>query len=293
MPCCELWKHLRQITPDDLPLFRKYLKSDPREVNELSINNLFSWSEIVHHLWCEWEGHLLISFRDGDDCTPQFYPPIGPDPAAVMRKGLPALKHYRWRKIEAKLAEQLKDQPLQTAPDNPDFVYDVEELRTVAGKKFDGKRNFIKRFGAYEPEVRALTQASAQECLQIQEEWLQGQGQNSPSAIKESTTLAKAIQHFDLLGLFGVGVYVKGEMAAFAIGERVSETLATEHYEKALPDLTGAYPFTLNAFVKSLPAGVTELNREDDLGIEALRKSKLSWQPVRMVAKSSWDVNHG
>ena len=58
---------------------------------------------------------------------------------------------------------------------NSDYVYRVEDLRTLRGKEYHGKRNFVRRFAdLYHPEVRPLTAAQTPECIYIQERWPSG-----------------------------------------------------------------------------------------------------------------------
>ena len=74
-------------------------------------------------------------------------------------------------------------------------------------------------------------------------------------------------------------------LVGFAIGEPLNATTFVEHFEKGLPEFTGIYPFILNEFAKSLPQQFTHLNREQDLGLEGLRKSKESWNPEYLERK--------
>ncbi len=174
--------------------------------------------------------------------------------------------------------------------DNSDYVYRVEDLRTLRGKEYHGKRNFVRRFtDLYHPEVRLLTAAQSPECIHIQERWLEGQ-RNNESARDESTALIKVLRHFDDLGLRGVGVFAGESLVAFAMGEPLNTSTIVEHFEKALPGYTGAYQFLLQAFAKSIPEGFLLLNREQDLGIEGLRRATESWHPAQLVEKYTMRV---
>jgi hypothetical protein len=166
----------------------------------------------------------------------------------------------------------------------------VEDLRELHGKAYHGKRNLAERFfQSCRPEVRPLTGAAAVDCLHVQEHWLEGQ-RHDPSARDESSALVKALHHFDVLSLHGIGVYVAGALVAFAVGERLNPRTFVEHFEKALPGYTGAYQFLLRAFARSLPEDVPFLNREQDLGVEGLRRAKQSWHPALMVEKYTLKV---
>lgn len=285
MTKAELLGRLQPITPGDRDLFDRYLAKYPPKVSELTFTNAFCWAEIRHHLFCEAEEHLLITYRQKDCCL-SFYPPVGPDPAALIGKRIDGFRDYCWTRLDKELAARLGPE-VRPVPDraNSDYVYRVEDLRALGGKEFHGKRNFARRFAEqYRPEVRPLTGGLAAECLHIQERWLEGQ-RNNETARDESTALIKALRHFDDLGLHGVGVFAGGALAAFAVGEPLNPSTFVEHFEKALPEYVGAYPYLLRAFAQSLPEGFPFLNREQDLGLEGLRRAKLSWHPALLIDK--------
>lgn len=276
---------LKPVTLEDRPTFQKYLEPYPQDISELTFSNIYCWAEIRHHLFCEYEGHLLITYRD-EHCVLNFYPPVGPNPREMMQKLFPGLKKYCWARIPEHLAHSAEHPGKRMMFDrkNSDYVYNLADLRALAGKKYDGKRNFIKRFAKLNPEVRPLTAEDATACMQIQERWLEFQGHN-PSAREESTALLKAVQHFDVLKLHGTAVLVDGALAGFTLAEPLNRTTFVEHFEKGLAEFSGVYPFLLNAFAKSIPDTYTHLNREQDLGIEGIRKSKESWNPEYLIRK--------
>jgi hypothetical protein len=281
----ELLKLLRPIALGDKALFDRYVLRYPPAVSELTFTNVFCWAEIRHHLFCENERYLLVSYRQKDCCL-SFYPPVGPEPAALLVKQIEGLRDYCWTRLDKTLASRLGSSTrLILDRDNSDYVYRVEDLRTLRGKEYHGKRNLARRFAElYHPEVRPLIGALAQECIHIQEQWLEGQ-RNNESARDESSALIKALRHFDDLGLRGVGVFAEGSLVAFAIGEPLNGSTFVEHSEKALPGYTGAYQYLLQAFARSIPDSVPFLNREQDLGVEGLRRAKESWHPAQLVEK--------
>jgi hypothetical protein len=281
----DLLKRLKPITLADKPLFDRYLSAHPPVVSELTFTNVLCWAEVRHHLYCECREHLLICYRQGDCCL-SLYPPVGPNPADLIGRRMEGFRDYCWTRLDKALADSIeaKCRPLLDRS-NSDYVYRLEDLRTLPGKAYHSKRNLARRFAdLYKPEVRPLSAELAPECLQVQEHWLESL-RNNQSAADESSALVKALHQFDDLRLHGVAVVVRGSVVAFAVGEPLNPTTYVEHFEKALPDYTGAYQYLLQAFAQSIAAGFTHLNREQDLGVDGLRRAKESWQPEFLVDK--------
>jgi hypothetical protein len=72
------------------------------------------------------------------------------------------------------------------------------------------------------------------------------------------------------------------------MGSRISPDTFDIHFEKAREDVDGAYPTINCEFARYLRLKHPEirfLNREDDMGLEGLRKAKLSYNPHHMVEK--------
>ncbi|HGM1509464.1 TPA: DUF2156 domain-containing protein, partial [Clostridioides difficile] len=176
-----------------------------------------------------------------------------------------------------------------------DYIYDAESLRTLAGKKNQKKRNHINYFlkeyaGRYESKL--LDKENFDECLVLMKEWESNKEENNEfdeSMDDELIGIKKIFNHYDILKdkVKVFGVYVDGKLEAFSIGELLNPNMALIHIEKANPDIRGLYPFINQQFLVSEFKDVEFVNREEDLGIEGLRKAKLSYHPCRFVEKYS------
>ena len=75
---------------------------------------------------------------------------------------------------------------------------------------------------------------------------------------------------------------------AMTLGSFLQPDTFDVHFEKALDVADGAYPAITNGFARYLQEKYPELkylNREDDMGLEGLRKAKMSYYPDFMVEK--------
>ena len=168
-----------------------------------------------------------------------------------------------------------------------DYIYTYEKLAELKGKKLHGKRNHIARFKdnddwSYEP----LSLYNREDCLALARVWEQKRQQKWNDAMhQEMDALRDALKYFDELGLTGGVLRKAGNIVAFTIGERLNSDTFVVHFEKALPDLQGAYPMINQQFVLHACGSCSYINREEDTGDPGLRKSKLSYFPDILLKK--------
>ncbi|MBQ6948339.1 MAG: DUF2156 domain-containing protein, partial [Firmicutes bacterium] len=90
--------------------------------------------------------------------------------------------------------------------------------------------------------------------------------------------------------LFTGLIRVDGKVEAVSIGEYscpISKEAVLVHVEKANPEIRGLYQAINKEFCRHLPDHVIYVNREEDMGMENLRQTKLSYKPVRLAEKYS------
>ena len=108
------------------------------------------------------------------------------------------------------------------------------------------------------------------------------------SQLAEYKAIKEALENFEELGLIGGIIYVNDSPCAMTIASKINENTVDVHFEKAVGEyaLNGGYAAINKLFSEKLD-GVTWLNREEDIGIEGLRKAKLSYRPKIMLKKYS------
>lgn len=108
--------------------------------------------------------------------------------------------------------------------------------------------------------------------------------------VDESKLVVYAIRHRKELGMIGGALRVQGEVVAITLGERLTDDTFVVHFEKAYAEIQGAYPMINREFVRHELSGYTYVNREEDLGVEGLRKAKLSYRPEIILNKGNLKV---
>lgn len=168
-----------------------------------------------------------------------------------------------------------------------DYVYSVEALGTLAGSKYHGKRNHIARFKDNEEwHYESLSRDNVLACKHMSDNWYHAQLKlGNVSVYKEKPGLNYMLDHFQELELKGGVLYVGDRVVAFTIGEPMSEDTFHVHIEKAYAEIQGAYPMINQQFVLHEMQGFTYINREEDDGVEGLRRAKESYRPVEMIQK--------
>lgn len=176
-----------------------------------------------------------------------------------------------------------------------DYIYDAEKLRTLKGRKLSNKRNHINYFMkeySDKVETRLLGKEDFDDCFKLIEIW--DENRNGDKDFEESkqnelVAIKKLFDNFDILKdkLKVYGVYIDGKLEAFSMGEYLTNDMALIHIEKANPSIRGLYPYINKMFLVEHFPDVTWVNREEDMGVEGLRKAKLSYYPERFVEKYS------
>lgn len=185
----------------------------------------------------------------------------------------------------------------QADRDSYDYVYGVDKLADLAGKKMQAKRNHINRFVENHPDWEAVpvTPDNLAECQAIERQWQAAAAAETERSSEEEhdqkdedVALYTAMRDFVPLGLEGILIRAGGQPVAFALGRRVSEESYNVHFEKADASIQGSYAIVNREYARwireTYPA-VRWINREDDMGVEGLRKAKESYHPDFLIEK--------
>ncbi len=176
---------------------------------------------------------------------------------------------------------------------NADYIYLRERLVSLSGKSLQSKRNHINKFEKLYPDYsyEPITKGDCAECLAVEQEWLRQHG-TEEGEDKEQEVIQRLFDHFDELGLSGGILRVAGQVVAFTLGSPINETTFGVHIEKANRDYDGSYTMINKLFASTIPEQYVYVNREEDLGLEGLRKAKLSYKPETILPKIAAVLRH-
>ena len=179
----------------------------------------------------------------------------------------------------------------KTNRDDCDYIYLQSNLAQLPGSNYQKKRNHVSRFNRIygdDWEFKEFPQNDiAKDILTISEKWYdEKNGDEKPVLKLELQSIAQALENAQLLGFTGGVLYVKGHPAAMTLAAPVSDSVLDIIYEKAIEEYekNGVYAIINQQFAKRC-GKYLYLNREEDMGVEGLRKAKLSYKPTIILEK--------
>jgi len=178
-------------------------------------------------------------------------------------------------------------------PGNFDYIYESSKLVSLSGKEYHAKKNLYNQFiKLYKHEVKNLRYDNGIpfECATFAKEWHKKYGKGDRHLEYELESILDVLSSFSLFDAEGIAVYIEGKPAGFAIGEKISRSMATVHIEKADRTYKGIYAFINKALIENCFPDVEYVNRQEDLGDESLRFAKMSYRPVRFEKKYIVDI---
>ena len=275
---------------------------------EYSFSTLFLWSGAYQQQVAPTDGFVLERLR-GKLGAGYLFPagsgPLEPVLSALEKDAAERGEPCRFFCVTPEQAERLEQlrpgqYAFQSDRDGWDYLYALDRLAGLGGKKLHGKRNHIRRFEESHPDwqVEQITMDNLAECAEMDLEWNRryrsldaaGEEAEARTRLDERHAMSRAFAHYEALGMDGLLLRTGGKVVAFTMGSPISADTFDVHFEKAYGEIQGAYPMINREFARWLQAnrpGVRWLNREDDMGLEGLRKSKESYYPDRMVEKSA------
>lgn len=172
-----------------------------------------------------------------------------------------------------------------------DYLYEIDRLAELRGRKLQAKRNHIHRFEEACPDARVLKidRGLFPRCRRMIEAWYwQHEVFGGEDFSAEKRALSRLLEDYESLGFEGLAVESGGKLIALTMGNRIHTEVFDVNFEKAFADIPGAYAYINRAFavyVREKYPQVRILNREDDMGLEGLRKAKLSYAPDILLRK--------
>ncbi len=287
----------KKLTKEDRERYRQYLPACHGKGCEYAFANLCMWGRQR----AAFLDGFLVLFSQFDRSSVYPFPLGEGDIKSVLdaiihdakSRGIPcrlsSMTEEECRLVESLYPGQFR---FHTNRDNYDYVYAIEDLATLRGKRYQSKRNFVNRFHINHPDcqILPLDESTADAAKILVTKWLESKHLADPllDTHMEQVALGRAFANQQAYGLEGLVLMEHGQALAMTMGSFLSSDTFDVHFEKALDGVDGAYAAINFAFARYLQEKyphIRYLNREDDLGIPGLRKAKLSYHPHHLVEK--------
>lgn len=283
------------LTIEDKNWMEPLLKKSGYMESENSFGTLFIWGEINNQKVCRYKNTIFFRYEDDSSLTYNF--PIGLEALEECLKVI--IEDAKEKKLKLNFWNINKEQieKIERAmPDcfiyiymrsESDYIYNSEDLIKLSGRKFHSKRNHISKFKQkFQYTYEDITAENISECIDIDKKWRMEKDENEADNLyKEDFAIDKAFGDYEKLGFIGGVIKIEGEPVAFTVGEEINDDVFLIHFEKALKGYDGLYAVINNEFAGRHLSKYKYINREEDMGIEGLRKAKLSYNPVILLEK--------
>ena len=284
----------KKLTLEDKSVFDKYYEKFPQVSSFLSFTTLYLWKRYSGIEYAVTEsGDIVLKGVSRNTGNPYFCLPETDEETFLL-----LLNEIKREYREAHLvnlteaqAETVKkaypDATVEYREDNGNYVYETQSLATLSGKKLQSKRNHLNGFkNSYEYEIIEIDEKIVDECIRLTEEWFDSKTVEEGYLEAETAVCSEALKLRKELGLKGIAIICDGKLIAYSVGEYMNNgKMAHIIIEKADSNYRGAFNAINNFFINECWLDTEYVNREEDMGVEGLRKAKLSYKPHHMVKK--------
>lgn len=284
----------KSICAEDKTRFDFYRQKDVSQASEGVFATMFIWNE-YYNLKVAENGEFLFLRFEIKGKKPSYFFPIGSGDLKKAIKELESFAHENGEKLIFRLVEEKNAEKLKEIfPDRFEYLYDrdccdyvylAEKMISLSGKKLHGKKNhlnyFIKNYEYLYEKV--TTEKLLSECREKAIAMVEAKTKNKNPY--EAGAMKRYFDHFFEFGQKGAVLRVDGRICAMTFGELLSPDTALIQIELADESVRGAYQMINKLFCENEWSSCTFINREEDMGIEGLRKAKESYQPVFMINK--------
>lgn len=296
----ELKMQWKPIDIEDKEIINSFFSSNHILVSDFTFTNLYLWHYSRHISYIILNECLVIKTQYPNQNPFIFYPFHKNNnkeakkqtildimeicKAKGMEFSIHSLSHVDKEELEAILPNTFK---FTYREDRSDYIYSIPELIELKGKKYHKKKTHLNRFvERYDFKYESLCQDNLEELIITYQEWFGKISDTASEGLKnEYIGIIESLKKFPSLDFKGGIIRVEDKIIAFSFGEPLNDETIVIHIEKADIEYQGAYQAINREFLANEWSNYTLVNREEDLGIEGLRKAKQSYQPLYLQKK--------
>ncbi len=280
----------------DIHIIEKYVKGLESHFSTLNLPGFMLWRNLYPREYCIYNDTLILrEFNPDEENKAHFFMPMGPDIEGAVTQIENHCKKNCERLVFANLmepeAKELSKKYFMTDIYYDrcwsDYIYLAKDLREFAGKKFSGQRNHINKFKKNygEPVYNEINGKNKNRVMEFLERFGRERDFSSPTEKEEFIRVIELLENMDEFDMFGGFIEAQGTIVAMSMGE-VRDDMLHVTVEKADRSFEGAYQVMVQEFARHhTDDNIIYINREDDMGLEGLRTSKLQYKPIEIKHK--------
>jgi hypothetical protein len=283
------------INADTILKTSEFFKFKISRTSDYTVGSIYMWRDFYDTQYTVFDDMILYKVKFMGRTTFTF--PAG---TGSIDKVMDALKLYCKHNniplwfctVPEEAVPILVNQYKGTIPGDPnrdwsDYLYLAEDLSNMVGRRYSGQRNHINKFKKLYPNYsyKKITTDNLGFVNQFLLDYQAGFDKSSSLATEELARSIELLPYINKFNLLGGYIQVEDKIVAVSVGEIVKDTLYC-HIEKADRNYLGSYQMIVKEFSSnSITDQVKYINREEDVGDEGLRTSKLSYHPYKLLEK--------
>ena len=281
---------------DDIEKVRSYFNYSVNRICDNTVGGAFMWRDYFSVEYAVYNNTVIYmaKIKYHSNIT-AFSLPLGDDPLGSIDKiveyctlnSLPVAFCTVTEEDIKILEKRFKHFELYKETNWSDYIYKAADLTSLSGRRYSGQRNHINNFKKIY-DTYAFEEITNENLDQVRDFYTglsSGITFTSEIAVEEHKMTVEVLNNFNTYNLPGGLIRANGDIAAFSIGE-INGNVLFIHIEKADTSYRGAYQMINREFAGHYTVeGIEYINREEDVGDEGLRISKLSYHPHEVVDK--------
>lgn len=283
--------NFKKIELSDAELLKPYLTDKNELTCEISFVNLLLWQPLYNNCYCIEDGILYL--KSYSDYVETYSLPFG-DIKTGMKK-IMSCSSEEYPVIWAQAGKRFDEfksiygdyYDITESRNEFDYIYNTCDLINLSGKKYHSKRNHISAFSKqFDWHYEDITDANIESVKKCAEVWYRQNLSRMDEELKtEMRGVNLMLDNMEKLDIKGGAIIADNKAVAFTLGSPINEYIYNIHIEKAIDGYETAYTVINREFAAHNLSSYKYINREDDLGLEGLRKSKLSYNPQILLPK--------
>ena len=288
---------IKPVTLDDKPILDSYFKQGEFLNSEFTFTNMFIWQKPYNIRYAQSDGNLCIFSRHGNGLESVNMTTMQGDVSATVPKILEYFSQINQAPQIRIFGKDQKERMKELFPDmfryekdinSADYVYKTENLINLPGSRYHAKRNHINKFKSlYDFSYKPITPELCKDCRTLFAQWRETKKDTVSNIDEQLYAVNTLLDNFENLDIKGGCITVDNQLVAFSFGEVLcqKESIVVIHLEHADTNFHGSFPIMNQQFLENQWSDYHFVNREEDMGLEGLRKAKKSYYPAFLTDK--------